>query len=212
MLLYAVLLVLAVASPALAQFSSFSTNYDGSKLFFTTRLVQPGTNQPAHGKIFVMDANRVTPLFISERIWYPSSLSNVGVSNLYDAIAVSIDRQAENLAATLTGECNSASPCATSDWASSSIYNAAGMEFFSFRGGRIKLSPNGEWALIMTKPLAFWPTFAVTRRGEPSISFRVEPSQSAVLDAHAIADNGTTESRMATRPRCGHRPRRRSRS
>jgi uncharacterized protein (TIGR03437 family) len=188
---YRAFLLLALAAPAWAQFTSFSTNYDGSKLFFTTRLVQPGTNQPAHGKIFVIDPNRVTPLFVSERIWYPSDPTGGGVSNLYDAIAVSIDGQAEDLAATLTGECNFGSPCVSNDLATSSFYDGAGNELFSFRGGRTKLSPNGRWALIMTKPVAFWPTFAVTRRGETPIPVPVGSTQSAVLDAHAIADDGT---------------------
>ncbi len=47
--------VCLIFQPAFAQFGNLRTNFDGSVLYFTTRLVKSGSGQPAHGKVFRID-------------------------------------------------------------------------------------------------------------------------------------------------------------
>lgn len=50
-------LLLVTPAALHAQFDGLRTDFSGSVLYFTTRLVKSGSGQPAHGKIFRIDAN-----------------------------------------------------------------------------------------------------------------------------------------------------------
>ncbi len=50
-------LIFGILPAAHAQFENLRTNFDGSALYFTTRLVKSGSGQPAHGKVFRIDAS-----------------------------------------------------------------------------------------------------------------------------------------------------------
>jgi len=54
---WAFLLTVGVLPGAFGQFDALRTNFDGSTVYFTTRLVKAGSGQPAHGKVFRIDAN-----------------------------------------------------------------------------------------------------------------------------------------------------------
>ncbi len=57
--------------PALAQFSSLSTNTDGTTLFFTTPLGQTGLGQANQGKVFLADSAGIRPWLIRSRVCDP---------------------------------------------------------------------------------------------------------------------------------------------
>jgi len=51
-----ILLMFGILPAVHAQFENLRTNFDGSALYFTTRLVRSGSGQPAHGKALRIDA------------------------------------------------------------------------------------------------------------------------------------------------------------
>jgi hypothetical protein len=92
--------------PAVGQFSSLTTDYTGSRLFFVTRLTQIGTSQPTHGKLFLLDSEGLRPAAVIERVWYPSSVPIWrGTSNHYDVNAVHLASDGSRVAFSARREC-----------------------------------------------------------------------------------------------------------
>ena len=83
-------LLLLLALPALSQFSGFTTNYDGSKLYFVSTLRQRNTNQPLHGKVFSLDDRELKPVLVLDQIKLNDSWSNY-----YNILAPYLDSTGE---------------------------------------------------------------------------------------------------------------------
>jgi len=139
-----------VVLPAAAQFESLSTTGNGSVLFFTTRLSQTGTDQPYHGKVFLVDSRGVRPLLVRERVEFPAGSIFPGAftTNFYDLVGVSIVGDISALAITGVRECSGLSGglCVAPD--ESEVYNASGERILT-AGGSTIVSRNGRWALIV---------------------------------------------------------------
>lgn len=191
MLEKAATLILLCVPSILAQWNSLSTNYDGSRLYFTTRLQQAGTDQPSHGKAFVADLEGIRPLLIRNRDFLQTLPGGVGYTNAYDIFGVYADADVSRLSIVAARLCNFGSVCASSDQADTSLYDRSGKET-TYRG-RMLLSPNGNWGLITSVPnFAPSATFRIvnTLTGEefPSFSgYRLGRD----WRAHSIADDGT---------------------
>jgi uncharacterized protein (TIGR03437 family) len=187
------LLLIGAVLPAVAQFESLSTPDDGSILFFTTRLRQAGTDQPAHGKLFIADHQGVRPLMIRNRDWTPMELygqPGLGVSNYYDVIGVDIAGDGSRLATVALRDCRfSEDMCVYTDQSWTTVYDRNGQESSSFKGCT-RLSSNGRWGIAKSK--SSMPTAAVididagTRYDLPSTYMPYRGWR-----ANAIANNGT---------------------
>lgn len=143
-------LLMGAVLPALAQFESLSTPYDGSRLYFTSRLRQSGTDQPSWGKMFLADSQGIRPLLVEERVWTatPSWGRAAGTSNYYDVFGAEISSGETRLAAMTRRDCvGSTGLCGYSDQTWTRVYNERGQEAAAFQGG-LRLSPNGRWGLV----------------------------------------------------------------
>lgn len=133
---------------AFAQFDSLSTNFDGSRLYFTSVLQQSGTEQPDSGKAFVADAAGIRPLLVRNREVFPG-LPNTLTTNFYNLVGVDIAANTSHLAIVGSRECLGLplATCRASD--QTTVYNTRGEEVFS-TSGYLALSPNGRWGLATT--------------------------------------------------------------
>jgi hypothetical protein len=184
------------ALPAAAQFASLSTTQDGSVLFFTTPLSQTGTDQPNHGKVFIVDANGVQLLQSRNRDMFPNTSfvfpPSAYMTNFYDLVDVSAASDLSQLAIAALRECSgySSGLCFTSD--RTDVYNARGENTLSVNG-HLMVSRNGNWGLVTEDQLAdIYTRFIVvdlvtskTYSGFPEILGSRDWSQ------QGIADNGT---------------------
>lgn len=177
---------------AFAQFDSLSTTRDGSRVYFTTRLVQNGSQQPKHGKAFVADRAGVRPLLIRNRDFFAAYPPSTGLSNYFDIVGVQPSADVDKLAIVAEGDCNVGSVCAYSYSAGeTTIYDGQGNET-SFLG-RAVLSPNGAWALSTYLPRANpSPSFSVSNVATDSrYPVMFTGSRGRDWQLHDVADNGT---------------------
>jgi hypothetical protein len=185
----------AAAWPLLAQFESLSTTKDGSVLFFTTTLIQAGTDQPHHGKVFIVDGNGVRPFLITQREWW-SGLSpltpSYSYSNYYSYHGVDIASSGSGIAYSAGWECSmTAGLCGYRDGLT--VYDYKGQQIYFQRGSGI-LSPNGEWALITRKSLSNGPEQHLVVHIPSRREFRLSAQRQVIrtnFRDHDIADNGT---------------------
>jgi uncharacterized protein (TIGR03437 family) len=143
--------------PAAAQFASLSITHDGSVLFFTTPLSQTGTDQPNHGKVFMVDAKGVRLLQARSRDVSPNTSfvfpPSAYLTNFYDLVGVSAAGDLSQLAIAALRECSgyTSGLCVTPD--RSDVYNARGENVLSV-DGHVMVSRNGNWALVTKDGLA----------------------------------------------------------
>lgn len=196
-MIYALLLLMGAVLPALAQFQSLSTPDDGSRLYFTTRLRQTGTDQPAYGKMFLADDRGVRPLLIVSREWTPFDLwrpsKELGTSNYYDVFGAEIAGDGTKLAAMARRDCAiSDGICSYSDQTLTKIYDQRGQEAASFPGG-VRLSPNGRWGIVTQGRNVRLPLNSVVDLDTGTKYLVTSDYSSAGYDwrRHAIANNGT---------------------
>ncbi len=130
-----------------------STGYRGDVLFFTTELSQTGAGQPAWGKAFVATTSGIEEFLVLDRIASRWPYYNVGeivtaeMTNAYSIDGIHLASRGSALSIQALKECNgavSSSLCGYNDY--STIYNDRG-EIILTAPGRVRLSPNGKWAL-----------------------------------------------------------------
>jgi uncharacterized protein (TIGR03437 family) len=182
--------------PAAAQFASLSTTQDGSVLFFTTPLSQTGTDQPNHGKVFIVDANGVQLLQSRNRDVFPNTSfvfpPSAYMTNFYDLVDVSAAGDLSQLAIAALRECSgySSGHCFTSD--RTDVYNARGENTLSVNG-HLMVSRNGNWGLVTEDQLAdIYTRFIVV----DLVTSKTYSGFSEILGSRdwsqqGIADNGT---------------------
>jgi uncharacterized protein (TIGR03437 family) len=180
--------------PAAAQFASLATTDDGSVLFFTTPLSQTGTDQPNHGKVFIVDANGVRLLqarnqevLANDFLGHPALLTN-----FYDLVGVSAAGDLSQLAIAGLRECSgfTSGLCGTPDRAD--VYNAHGENILSVNGN-VMISRNGNWGLVTEHRLGdIYTRFTIV----DLLTSKTYTQFPAILDARdwsqqGIADDGT---------------------
>jgi hypothetical protein len=196
-------ILLWLALPAPAQFSSFVTTYDGSRLYFTSQLWQRGTDQPNHGKLFVADESGVRQLLIRNRdVTYYRDLGpgEYWSTNYYDIFGVEAPGDVSTLAVFARRYCNiSSGMCYYSDQTQTTVYNSRGEEALK-QEGRMRMSPDGKWALVTGGGPVACCQYVIelasgTRYEVPSTPYSnsATPAYPTPFDwqAHDIANNGT---------------------
>jgi len=181
--------------PLTAQYTSLSTDYSGSTLYFTTELSQAGSDQPDHGKVFIADADGIRPLLIRER--EVTSVRTVSgglapLTNYFHLVGVDIASRGSRIAVVGFRECGASSiQCGYADRAD--LYNDRG-ELTLSTDEFVTLSPNGRWALATAVGL----TSPVTRLSLFNLDSgaRYDPQRPNILGSrswrmHDVADNGT---------------------
>ena len=193
------LLLLFFASsvlPATAQFASLSTTHDGSVLFFATPLSQTGTDQPNHGKVFIVDTNGVKLLQSRNRDVFPNTSfvfpPTAYQTNFYDLVDVSAAGDLSQLAIAAVRECSgyTSGLCGSPD--SSDLYNARGENILTV-DGHLMVSRNGNWGLVTHDELYEISTHFTIVDLVSSKSYVGFPAIRGKLDwsQQGIADDGT---------------------
>jgi uncharacterized protein (TIGR03437 family) len=130
---------LAAAAPLLnAQFENLRTTDDGSALYFTTRLAETGTSQPAHGKVFRITPNGLLVEEVREREALPGQPR---VTNNYFITGVDISGDGRLRAVAARRECGVAG-CASLVNTSTTLSGSDEARQFP---GPAQLSQNGRY-------------------------------------------------------------------
>jgi hypothetical protein len=169
-----------------------STDFTGSRLFFSTELSQAGTTQPDYGKAFIADENGIRPLLIYNRdVNYFSGIFQGSLeTNYYHVDGLDLSSDGTYLSVMALKECTvSAGLCANLD--KTTIYNNRGETVLTGRG-HLALSPNGKWALgieVMTTGGVRYAVYNVVT-GQQDF-FVGGAANNRDWRLHGIADDGT---------------------
>jgi len=137
------LLVLASTAVATGQFQSLSTNVDGSILYFSSPLRLVGTDQPNHGKLFVVDGSGLH-LFMQRSYGAPLGRT---VTNFYDLRVVELSADGSLLGYTATRECDGFSSCAEIQRDQANVMRLSDGAILLQTGGRLTMSRDGRFAV-----------------------------------------------------------------
>jgi len=139
-------LLVAFCLPAAAQFTGLAVTDDGARVYFSTTLRERGTDQPAHGKIWVVDDSgarlyAMRPEVPPERPVFPDPrLSNFFYLWMPD---VSGDGVVVSFAG--AGYCTYSNRCVSVETAASTLTGLPQGE--ATLPGQVRLSANGRYAL-----------------------------------------------------------------
>ncbi len=173
--------------PLAAQFTSLSTNNDGSLLFFTTPLSQTGVGQPNFGKVFVVDSTGVRPWLLRTRLVDGNATGNAYTTNAYNLVGVSAGDNSNVAVSSVIG-CVGFSVTLCGSINRTDVYNANRESVFSGEGTTV-LSRNGNWALVRKMPADLIPQIVIVdlARGQQYTT----ASLRTLNAVQSIADDGT---------------------
>jgi uncharacterized protein (TIGR03437 family) len=181
--------------PLCAQFSSMSSDFTGSRLFFSTELSQTGAGQPNHGKVFTADANGIRPLLIHNRDIVSTGaglFANAFITNFYNIDGVDVSSDGAHLSIAALRECSGFTSGLCGYAAATSLFNNRG-EIVLAAPGRLALSPSGKWALGVAGPLTSAETRLTIYNLVTGVQYPIVAPSHPNRDwlRHGIADDGT---------------------
>ncbi|WP_321476441.1 hypothetical protein [uncultured Paludibaculum sp.] len=126
-----------------AQHSDLTTTGDGSVLYFTTRMVQTGSDQPSHGKVF-----RLGPAGLEAVVVRSIEVTDHGgpISNYYDVLGVDISGDGSTLATVAARDCH-AFGCTAMSNVNTTVESKSSSQDFD---GPSRLSANGRYLVNST--------------------------------------------------------------
>jgi uncharacterized protein (TIGR03437 family) len=136
------LILLALASPAVGQFSGLGSTADGSTLYFSTPLRLRGSGSPFTYKVLRQDTHLTE--FLSRDLGQQIGWT---WSNFYDLMASQPSSDGSVIAISARRVCGGGSGCLAVQTAQGSIVDRSGKQLFADLG-YVSMSPNGKWALF----------------------------------------------------------------
>lgn len=137
-----VLVLIALAAPAVGQFAGLGTTANGSTVYFSTPLRLRGSNSPFTYKILRQDTRLAE--FLSRDLGDPIGWT---WSNFYDLMDAQPSSDGSVIAISARRACGGGSGCLAVQTAQGSIVGADGRQLFA-DAGYVSMSPNGRWALF----------------------------------------------------------------
>lgn len=142
-----VILTILSVLPAAAQITSLSTTYDGSVLYFSSSLIQRGTDQRHHSKVFRWSEDRGLTL-VAQR---EREIITNG-TNAYSVQSVSASADGNRVGVNLTADCFPTgfgpSNCQSKTLPRSGIQFLADGGIVAERQALLTFSPNGKYAAV----------------------------------------------------------------
>jgi uncharacterized protein (TIGR03437 family) len=198
-MLRAFCILIALTVPMRAQFFGLATPADGSTVYFATTLRLKNTTQPDYGKLFRVDAGRLS---LQESRSYqaaaplPSGIAAVGqisLSNAYDLQAASVSSDGQVLAATARRDClDVQSLCAKRHLGFVTTITASGSS--RDYADLLRLSANGKWAFGGTGTPHFSSDYGylvnLTTGEQTTLSLSIDTFQVAA-SGRPVANDGT---------------------
>lgn len=137
------LLCLLGAATLQAQYLDLSTTADGSIVYFSTTLARSGTNDPAQGRIYSIDASGLN-LAESRRREDPTG--QPAVTNYYSLSSPEVSQDGRLLAIAGHRDCTSGRNCVGVNTTQTTIRGLA-LPVMDLRAP-VRFSPNGRYALV----------------------------------------------------------------